>query len=491
MLRLQPLAFIMALIAMLLPAPARAEIPSLYLVQNSGWMEPFFADRASPFKPLLRSLVDASQTGQTIVASFNQDGEVPGHRSPEVAYDGPYAAPRVGAAIDGIALATRPGNRLADADFNGALARSLDEILNGKPGIVWVVTNNKNSRNNSPEINRNTRDFAELVRSSPYLPFVVAYPVRMPVTGRQYTERGLIIYAIAYGDEAAASLAKVVDGAPMRALFTDPPFKLKHLDEAPLAFSVSGAASPVSAASLPGGGILIENVPAAGDGTVRVAGTLRSDYYPQTIVSADVALAWSVLDGVADPASLEASVEPNTLSRLASGAQQGNVTLVLRTPAVARPPGLAGLFAQSKALNGQLQLRLTNLSMALGDDFTAKMSEIAALDQLPDVFADYQKVTTATAAIPAVLMVHFSPAPLIAALGLGALAVAAIAAAVALLSRARRCNVVADGRSRPITLRPMQSQTVALDNGRSLVVTGRLFGPHRQRMLEPTPKAVA
>ena len=54
----------------------------------------------------------------------------------------------------------------------------------GNPGIVWVLTNNKNSRNNSPQIDRNTRDFAELVRSSPYLPFVAAYPVRMPVTGR-------------------------------------------------------------------------------------------------------------------------------------------------------------------------------------------------------------------------------------------------------------------------------------------------------------------
>ena len=107
----------------------------------------------------------------------------------------------------------RGGTRLADADFNGALVRSLDEVLDGKPGIVWVLTNNKNSRNNSPEIDRNTRDFAELIRSSPFLPFVAAYPVRMPVTGRLFTERGLIIYAIAYGDAAGAALSRIVDSA--------------------------------------------------------------------------------------------------------------------------------------------------------------------------------------------------------------------------------------------------------------------------------------
>ena len=470
--------------ALVLPAAAaRAEVPSLYLVQNSGWMEPFFADRASPFKPLLSALVDASHTGRTIIADFSQDGQVPGRRSPQVDYDGPFAPAPVHAAIDALALAVRPGGRLADADFDGALVRSLDTVLAGKPGIVWIVTNNKNSPNNSAEIDRNTRGFAELVRSSDALPFVAAYPVRMPVTGRQYTERGLIIYAIAYGDEAAAVLSRTVDAAPMRALFTDPPFRLKHLEQAPLAFTVTGADAPVAASILPDGGILLRGVPSGGDATVRVAGTLRSEYYPQTIVAADVALAWSALDGVADPRTLAAAVEPQSIRHLASDAGQ-DVTLALHTPAVPRPPGLAGLFAQTRVLRGTLSLRLDNLSMALGEDFAAKMGDIAALDQLPDVFADYQKVTAATAVLPVTLAVHFSPLPLIAALAAAALTLLALAAALLVLARARQYSVPMDGRSRSFALRPMQSRTVALADGRALVVTGRLFGPHRHAVLD-------
>ena len=473
-------------IALLVPA-ARAAVPSLYLVQTSGWMEPFFIDRTSPFKPLLQALIEASHTGRTLVADFNQDGQVPGHRSPEVLYDGPFAPGPVNAAVGALALAARPGGRLADADFDGALARALDTILDGKPGIVWVVTNNKNSRNNSSEIDRNTRGFAEMIRSSPYLPYVVAYPVRMPVTGRQYTERGLIIYAIAYGEDAATELAQVVDSPPMRALFTDPPFKLKHLDEAPLVFRPD---VQDGAASLPGGGLLLQGVPPGGRGTVRVAGSLRSEYYPQTIVSADVSLAWAALDGVADPAALPAEVEPPVLSGLASGAQQGGITLVLHTPAVERPPGLAGLFAQSRLLNGSLQLRLANLQMALGADFRAKMGEIAALDQLPDVFADYQRVTAATAAIPVTLVVQFSPAPLIDALAVAALVAAVVVGALVLATRPRRYDVLVEGRKRPFLLRPMQSQTVALADGSRLVVTGRLLGPHRSRVLKSSGKAI-
>ncbi len=465
---------------LLLAAAARAEVPSLYLVQNSGWMEPFFTDRASQFKPLLRALVDASRTGRTIVATFNQDGQVPGHRSPEVVFDGPYAPGPVQAAVDALGLAVRPGGRLADADFDGALARSLDEVLDGKPGIVWILTNNKNSRNNSPEIDRNTRDFAELIRSSPYLPFVAAYPVRMPVTGRLYTERGLIIYAIAYGDQAAAALKRIVDAVPMRALFTDPPVRLKHLDQAPLVFSATGADAGVTAQ--PGGGMLLQGVPAAG-ADVRVTGSLRSDYYPQTIVSAKLSLAWSALEGVADPAALPVQVAPATLNGLEAGAQQGDVTLVLHLPRVARPPGLAGLFAQSQVVRGGLQLRLSDMTMALGAGFVARMGDIAALDQLPDVFADYQRVSTASAVIPVTVAVYYSPWPLILARGGAGLVLVGLPVLALLALRPRRYFVPVDGRAQAFVLRPFQSRSVVLRDGRRLVVTGRLFGPPRQRVV--------
>ena len=481
-------ALVSIIVGLVTTAEAKAEVPSLYLVQTSGWMEPFFSDPASPFKPLIEALIGASHSTETIIADFNQDGQVPGHRSPEVVYDGPFAVGPVHGAVSGLSLAVRPGGRLADSDFNGALVRSLDEILKGKPGIVWLITNNKNSRNNSPEINQNTRDFAEMIRSSPYLPFVVAYPVRMPVTGRQYTERGLIIYAIAYGDEAGVALSKVVDSAPMRSLFTGPPFKLKHLDEAPLVFSVTGAEAPITALPLPGGGVLLKEVSPTGDAEIRVSGRLRSDYYPQTIARADVGLAWSKLDGVANPANLKAQVEPRQILKLASGEQQGDVVLVLHTPAVTRPPGLAGLLAESEVLNGTLQLRLTNMSMTLGDDFRARMGEIAALDQLPDIFADYQRVSTAATLLPITLAVRFSPVPLILALSLAALVVILVAAAVWLLARTRQYTLTVEGRSRSFALRPMQSQTVTLSDNRSIIVTGRLFGRHRQQLLDASPK---
>ena len=53
----------------------------------------------------------------------------------------------------------------------------------------------------------------------------------------------------------------------MGALFTDPPVRLKHLDQAPLIFTVTGGAVPSH--RLPGGGILVPG--AASDGRPRSA----------------------------------------------------------------------------------------------------------------------------------------------------------------------------------------------------------------------------
>jgi hypothetical protein len=62
-------------------APAFA-IPHVVLVQNSGWMEPFYSDPKSAFKPLVTELVsNVVQPGDALVlAAFNQS--LPGAPSP-------------------------------------------------------------------------------------------------------------------------------------------------------------------------------------------------------------------------------------------------------------------------------------------------------------------------------------------------------------------------------------------------------------------------
>ena len=461
--------------------PALAQVSSLYLVQDSGWMEPFYTDPNAPFRPLLNALVAASHAdGEVVVAGFDQDGQVPGRRSPDVLYRGPDDPARVAAAIAALDLPRQPDGHLADADFDGALVRGIDTILDGHPGIVWLVTNNRNSPGNSQRVDDNTRAFAQALGSSPALPLVVSYPVRLPATGRLYSAQGLIVYGIAYGQTAAATLRRLTAGPGLRQLFRDPAVQLKPLDQAPLRFTPEATLTPGLVASRGSdGGLRIGGVPGGRASSVEIAGSLRSDYYPHVIDRARLSLRWDRLDQAPGAAALPlaaAAIAPAELRGLGPGQALHDVRIRLDIPRIDRAPGLAGWLQKDVVLHGTLAIGLSDLRLSLQDGFVAKMAQVAALDQLPGVFFDNKTVTAASALLPVTLVVHYSAVPLVLALcGLSALLLL-LTALLVLARREREHLVPLDGQVRRVRLRSFETRRIVLPSGRAFVLRGRLVG---------------
>lgn len=479
-----------ALLVLGSPSPAEAQVPSLYLVQNSGWMEPFFADSQSEFKPLLSALIDASRSdGEVIIASFNQDGQLAKRRSPEIVYRGPYQADAVAKGVRSIDLPVRQDGKMTDADFNGALVRGLNEVLGGQSGIVWLITNNKNSPSNSTQVSQNTRKFAEMLSESPALPFVVAYPIRMAVKGRFFEEHGLIAYGIAYGDEAAAILRRIIHQSSMTTLFKKPAVQLKPLSQAPLVFTPNSVNTPgVSAQLLADGTLLIEGLPPDGE-EIDIRGSIRSGYYPHVIESAAIALSWSDLQVPGGSNGLQANIEPQAINSLGPDDILGDVSLRITTPSIGRPTGMAGLLTNDVTVPGVLAIDLKDVKMALQGDFLQQIGEITAIDQLPDVFFDYKRLTVASTTVPIQLRTHFSSWPLI--LGAGGLTTAAVTLGLAaiLLRRSREFSLPINGVTRRVHLRPWETKRFPLSEGRTTRVTGRLFGKPRLVTDDPSKSA--
>ncbi len=471
--------------------PALAQVSSVYLVQDSGWMEPFYTDAGAPFRPLLNALVTASHAdGEVVVAGFDQDGQIPGRHSPDVLYRGRFDPVRVAAAIASLDLPHQPNGHLADADFDGALVRGIDTILDGHPGIVWLVTNNRNSPNNSQRVDDNTRAFAQALGNSPALPVVVAYPVRLPATGRLYSAQGLIVYGIAYGRTAAAALRRLTAGPGLRQLFRDPAVQLKPLDQAPLAFTPDATLTPGLVASRAADGALrIANVPGGRSSTVEIAGTLRSDYYPHVIDRAQLSLRWERLDqGAGRPAAplLGAAIVPAEVHGLGPGEALHDVRIRLDIPRIDRAPGLAGWLQKDVVLHGTLAIGLSDLGLSLQDGFVGKMRQVAALDQLPGVFFDNKAVAAASAILPVTLVVHYSAWPLVLALcGLSVLLLL-LAALLVLGRREREHLVLLGGQMRRVRLRPFETRRVVLPPDRAFVLRGRLVGGPRIVQRPPT-----
>ena len=207
--------------------------------------------------------------------------------------------------------------------------------------------------------------------------------------------------------------------------------------------------------------------------SVEIAGALRSDYYPHEIDRARLSLRWQ---GAAGAPGLGVTIDPATLDHLGPG-QAAPVRLRLAIPEIDRARGLAGWLQRDVTLHGVLRIELGQLSLSLAPAFAAKVSQIAALDQLPSVFFDNRAVTAAAASLPVTLIVHFPVWRLLGGL-LGLLSALLLLALLLVLLRREREHVVSlDGQTRRVRLRPFQVRRISGPGGRSFSVRGRLFGP--------------
>ncbi|HEX8444064.1 MAG TPA: hypothetical protein VF631_10515 [Allosphingosinicella sp.] len=479
-------------------APAKGgELRQVFLVQNSGWMEPFYLDPSSPLKPFVKNLVGKSNLAgvDVVVASFNQDGQVAGRRSPEVLFQGPYAQGAVDGAINGISLQRKASGAYADADFRGALLGTFARILQGRQGIIWIVTNNKDAPDNNPAVIENTRAFYRALRESPHITAISAFPMRKLVTGPNFKEKGLIVYAIAYGERAAQALGAILrDGAPARALFPAPPVKLKPLSTDPVELQLNSADAEVRARVVQGR-LIISGVPGGEQQQVQLQGNVKNTYYPQNIAQARMSAGWASKEPLLAGAGV--TTTPALLRNVPAYGQSGPVSVNLTLPAVPRPPGLAGILEDERTVVGELQVRLDDLRFSLAPDFVSRIAAISGGEtiqaeqaerlmaaQLPEVFLDYRRISSATMKVPVQVTFRYSPWPLILLIALAALLLGALLYLLFALSRPRAYTVRVGQTDLPVRIKPREQRTLQDAFGARALVTGRLFGPPAVRPIE-------
>ena len=466
------------------------DVRQVFLIQNSGWMEPFYLDTHSPLKPFVTSLIGKANLAgvPVVIASFNQDGQVAGRRSPNVLYEGPYDAVRVAAAVRGIDLPHKASGAYADADFKGALSGTFERIMRGRQGVIWIVTNNKDAPDNRTGVVENTRAFYDALRGSPYVTAIAAFPMRKLVAGPHFSERGLIFYALAYGEEGRRALSAILhEGSPARSVFPSPPVKLKPLATDPVELRFSSPEANVSARVV-SGRLIVTGATGGRPSTLVLQGELHNTYYPQNIASARMSADWTSTDPVLAGATIR--VTPTRLSNVPADGESGPVQLSLDLPAVARQPGLRGILEDQRTAVGEVVLQLDALTFSLdqgfvdriaavsgGEGIRADEAEAAMAQRLPEVFLDYRKVSSASMRVPVQITFRFSPWPLILLIGAATFLLLLILGMIVVGLRARTYRVKMGAGERTVRLRPLERQVLSDGYGSRAEVRGRLFGP--------------
>jgi hypothetical protein len=447
---------LLATLALLCGVGSAWATPHVFLVQNSGWMEPFYGDPSSPFKPLVTELALAvARPGDALVlAAFNQSQpNAPSPRalvSTEVDKGTRTAVTR---ALSNLETARKPGGALADTDLGEAVSAAMTQALGGRDGIVWLVTNNRNSPNNDQATAQRNREFYQLIHSGDKIRTALAFPLRMPVKGAHYSANGLMVYAFAIGAGGARALDGLLAAGAVRKIITEPPARLKPLDRDTVRLvprKVENA--PGVTFAMGQDGLLRADVaPNANSPTAKIGWNLENTMYPYTIVSANLS-ARSKLGGENRTVTLGstriAALAPNKPQPLGS---------TLQLP-VAQLPGKWSMEALKSAgsayvLPGTIEVHLADQKLALSNGFRQRMTELFPGDPLPDIFTPPAQVQASTAVLPIEVRVHYGSGPLLAAgAGLLALLAAGLAGAYGWM-RPRRALVTVEDEQRTMHAR--------------------------------------
>ena len=459
-------------------SPTLAGTAQVFLIQNSGWMEPFYVDPRSEFKPLAQELIKtvARPGDEVIVAAFNQS--VLTQRSPQLMYRGTDPTTAV-AAVTAIEPTRKPdSSAFTDTDFKEAITAIAAEHLKATPAVIWIVTNNRNSPGNDQNTAARNREFYELLHLEPAIARTLVWPLAMPVNGRLYSARGLMVYALAYGEAAETTLTQMIaQGVPAK-IFTEPPARLKPLDRESVIFVPRGTAAngKVRASLGQDGKTLVLGVNAeANPEAAEIQGSFRNEFFPYEIRDATISARLASGQWAAD-----LTVTPTKLDQPLPPGAEAAVAVLLPLPAAQMPsawsPSALSLMGTEYVINATLHISLADQKLQVAKGFVSRIGEIFPGDPLSAVFKPSDNARASEAVLPVQIRVAYPLYPLL-VVACALLAVLGVAfAAVTLLGRERRYEVLINGQARRVVVKPLRSVELKSPDGQHIATLKRSLG---------------
>lgn len=461
-----------------------AGIQQAFLVQNSGWMEPFYTDQQSQLKALVGAVAQAATTPQDKVYTLAFSQSSGAHVSPALIGQGQGGA-AVAGQLSSLGLARKsPGGALADTDFQEAVTKTITGPFQSASGIVWIFTNNKNSPNNDSQTAARNRDFYRLLHLEPSITKTVVFPLRMPVQGKLYSAKGLMVYALAYGQPASDALTRILAEGRLSQVLTRPPARLKPVDQDAVRIvpqSVRNSPNVHASLGRDGRTIVLDVDADKLLAQVQLQASLQNMFFPYVIDSARV---HATLAGQSAPLS----VTPDTIRQLQPGASQSvQVQFALPMAQIPSPWSGKAIAAMGKQvlLPMQATLGLSEQRLAVASTFSEDLQELFPGDPISEIFTPPDSVRASQASVPLLVRIQYPLLPVIVILGGILLLLLALLALALIGTRATRYKVLVDGVQRQVLLKPFNSVQIRDDNGRDIGEIRRGLGqPVVQRVAE-------
>ncbi|MGB5158064.1 MAG: hypothetical protein WBN77_11605 [Desulfobacterales bacterium] len=470
------LVFVITVLLYNTPLWAASSVPQVFLVQNSGWMLPFYDDPGSRLKDIVVELSDRVRKyggEQQVVASFNQTwGE---NKSPHLYYNG-NDRNKINDAIRSIEPAHKPGKTTyADTDFKEAIVGAINDFSPGKSCLLWIITNNKNSPDNSPETVKKNKEFYHFLQESGEIKRIVAFPYSLKVQSRSqpnFRANGLMIYALAYGDAADQLLQQMLS---VNAPFGKQAARLKPLNAEALTFIPKGVRGSNSVkASVPDHKTLVLSFNAASKPEVaEISGQFRNDFYPYDIRSAIVCMTSGFRGG---KEGITSQLSTDKISNIPAGSLSSDILVRISVPPIPSSWSPEVIFGAGYRANGVIRFELKDQRLEISRDFVKTMSDLFPNDPLPDLFVPGEIANNSVTMQPLLIQGIYPIWPTIVIGVLLLLIIGITITGIVVLRREKIYRVSVDGTQKPYGLRPFGKAVIKNSQGERVGMLKRGLG---------------
>ncbi|TCM67534.1 hypothetical protein EC844_10848 [Acinetobacter calcoaceticus] len=456
-----------------------------FLVQNSGWMEPFYQDEKSQFKPLVEAVVQTVTTAKDpfVVSVFNQSNAVA--VSPQVIFNSTQQK-NLSELLAQQDIAKKSEYAYADTDFKEAVYSTIVGPFNKKSGIIWIFTNNKNSPNNDEATAERNREFYQLIHHAGAINKVVAFPLKMPVEGDHFNASGLMVYALAYGESAEVELNQLIDSGRMSKVFTQQPALLKPLDKEPIKLISTGIknSKDIHTAIAADGRTLVFELEAKNAiPDLKLTADLKNNFYPYNIAATQIEAKLILANGKQAPMNIS-----QTDIRLLT---KDNINLVFDVPIpaslIVSPWSFEVFKAMGKAVTipATINVTLYEQKLSLSEEFKENLQSIFPGDPLSDVFVAPQSIQSSTATIPVQFKLQYPLWPIVVMFGALLFIILLLLLAAVLGSKRKRYDVWVNGiKKQTIQLKPFGRCSIYADSGREIAVVKRGLSDPQVQILD-------
>ncbi|HMS66019.1 MAG TPA: hypothetical protein PKD83_12295, partial [Ignavibacteria bacterium] len=453
---------------------------------NSGSMLPYYAQPQSNFKTFCKALIKNSvkKDDNADVMLFTKTDPQRAISSPKIIFKGGSEELNVENLMNKFVLMTGNDNKTGTTDLIEALEKGISAI-SGNRGIIWLVTDNINDNTGSGDSSyMNTLDFYKKLRTDVNIQKILLFPFPDVTIDGTDTAKGYVAYGIVYSKNNLSQQELEHYDSILRGVgIKQKAITLKPLDIGTIVLKPKVTQSKITEGKLFYDGSALRGYGFEEGEMVKETFndlSLKSNLYPYIIKSAKLNV------GLENFTSSDYSVKslgtqtilPSTVSNVSPEGEVTGFSVIFNLPEITPKFSFNTIFKEDFTIGGDLVLDVSEVDILLDQGYVNSFRELFALQSVPEIFHPVLKDKKIVTKIPLEIRMKYGPWRLFVLIGMIALLVLIILAAIFLLLKKKCFTLILDNREeQDICLGGVSSYSVSHnDSGDLGNIKKSLFG---------------